>query len=335
MHPRQTTIKTIRKTSWFFVLAGCGLLMALSPACAVRQQLPAQVTPLILTASPNNTSPTLTPPLPTVTSSPQPSPSSTPIADAEPTTKGTMALPQPDALSATLVDGVSWKVLVKEIGRPEALFALNPNEEFHPASMLKIPLAMIVLDIQAKEGRNLAELSSVGIGNRNFSALLEAMVVRSENEATAILEYYARGGNRLRDHLDGWGLAHTGFEPMRSTATDLGNALEGLYSGSFLQEPYRGYLLDLMESFTENDTRYLGVINDTLDGCQLYNKRGELLNPTVVSDMGILTCPNHAFVIVISGTPAVDSQATFESILVNLESFARELGTQLSAIIME
>ncbi len=39
-----------------------------------------------------------------------------------------MALPQPDALSATLVDVVIWKVLVKEIGLPEALFALNPNE---------------------------------------------------------------------------------------------------------------------------------------------------------------------------------------------------------------
>jgi hypothetical protein len=245
------------------------------------------------------------------------------------------ALPAPETLMALLPAGVEWKVFLKEVGSDQPLLAVNASLSFHPASLLKIPLAMAVLKIQEREGHSLSDLEAMGLGVRNFAALLEAMVVRSEADASATLEYYARGEGRLREILDEWGLKDTGFDPMRSTALDLAAALELLYSGSAINAQFTAYLLGLMKAYTANDVHTLGQLKDGLPQAELMNKRGSLLNPTIVADMGILVWNSHAFIVVIAGTPAEGSSATFESIQADIESFAGALAQQLIEMLQE
>lgn len=234
--------------------------------------------------------------------------------------------PLPDLaqqVDQVLIDDVDWYVGIQPmIG--DRLYARNTEVSFAPASMIKIPIALVVLKILEFRGDSVEDIQNYGI-SRNFSELLEAMVVRSEEPATEALEYFARGENRLRSYLDWWGLRHTTFDPRRSTVEDLLLSLELVNTRQALNEEFSSYLLELMSTFTENDEILLGVMMDQLQECVFYNKRGTLLNPTIVSDMGILKCGERTWYLVIAGTPAVDSTATFEDIQASIEDFARTI----------
>ena len=77
-----------------------------------------------------------------------------------------------------------------------------------------------------------------------------------------------------------------------------------------------------MGVYTENDQILLGKITDQLPECKFLNKRGTMLSPTIVSDMGILKCAEQSWYLVVAGTPSIDSKATFEDIQASIESFA-------------
>ena len=225
-------------------------------------------------------------------------------------------------LENELIEGVDWYILIQNANTGDILFERNPDSPFQPASMIKIPTALAVLSILEDQGRTLEDLKTNGINGRNFDSLLEAMVVRSEEAATDALEYFARGDNQLRKKLDGWGLTNTKYDPRNSTARELLTSLKLLHTGAALNEENTQYLLNLMGTFTENDQILLGKFNDQLPGCEFLNKRGTMLNPTIVSDMGILKCNEQSWYLVVAGTPAVDSTATFEDIQASIESFA-------------
>ena len=226
------------------------------------------------------------------------------------------------SLEIALIEGVDWYIIIQNASSGEILFERNPDKQFPPASMIKIPTAMAVLSILEDQGRTLEDLKTNGINGRNFDSLLEAMVVRSEESATDALEYFARGDNQLRKKLDGWGLTNTKYDPRTSTASELLKSLELLNTGVALNEEYTQYLLNLMSAFTENDQILLGKFTDQLPDCMFFNKRGTMLNPTIVADMGILKCGENSWYLVVAGTPSVDSTATFEDIQASIESFA-------------
>jgi len=226
------------------------------------------------------------------------------------------------SLDEDLSDEIDWFILIKDADSGENLFERNPEAAFTPASMIKIPTAMAVMSILEDQGRSLEDLNNVGIGDRNFTKLLEAMVVHSEESATDMLEYFARGENRLRKKLDAWGLTDTRYDPRVSTATDLITALELLHQGKALNPENTAFLLDLTGAYTENDHILLGKLNEELPECVFLNKRGTLLNPTIAADMGILTCGERSWYLVVAGTPSADSKATFEDIQAFIESFA-------------
>jgi len=226
------------------------------------------------------------------------------------------------ALEIELIDGVDWFILIQDAKTGQTLFDRNSDTSFQPASMIKIPTAMAVLSILEDQGRTLEDLKTTGINGRNFDNLLEAMVVRSEESATDALEYFARGDNQLRKKLDSWGLTKTKYDPRTSTASELLASLRLLNTRAALTEENTQYLLGLMGSFTENDQVLLGKIIIQLPDCKFLNKRGTMLNPTIVSDMGILRCGEHSWYLVVTGTPSPDSMTTFEDIQASIESFA-------------
>lgn len=226
------------------------------------------------------------------------------------------------SLESELIPGVDWYILIRDANTGNNLFERNADSSFPPASMIKIPTAMAVLSILQDQGRTLEDLKTTGINGRNFDSLLEAMVVRSEESATDALEYFARGENQLRKKLDSWGLVNTKYDPRTSTASELLNSLELLDTGTALNRENTQYLLNLMDAFTENDQILLGKFNTQLPECEFQNKRGTMLNPTIVADMGILKCGENSWYLVVAGTPSVDSTATFEDIQASIERFA-------------
>ena len=260
----------------------------------------------------------------------EPQPASSTIATT-PTSQAAIATilpetpaPSPDLaqqIDQVLIEDVDWYVGIQPMNG-DRLYARNTEESFEPASMIKIPIALVVLKILEYRGDTVEDIQSYGIG-RNFSELLEAMVVRSEEPATETLEYFARGENRLRNYLDWWGLRHTTFDPRRSTVEDLLLSLELVNTREALNDEFSNYLLELMGKYSENDKILLGVMMDQLPECVFYNKRGTLLNPTIVSDMGILKCGNQTWYLVIAGTPAIGSTANFEDIQASIEDFGR------------
>ena len=297
----------VHRTSQFIVIT----LMLFLAACQVNT-LNATPSP-----SPMIEAPAISTLILTTQTKVAPIPSATPTATA-------IQEDRPDfsSLGTALIDGVDWYIILQDVSSGEILFERNPDSPFQPASMIKIPTAMAVLSILEDQGRTLEDLKTNGINGRNFDSLLEAMVVRSEESATDALEYFARGDNQLRKKLDLWGLSNTKYDPRTSTATDLLRALELLNTGKALDEQSRQYLLSLMGAFTENDQILLGKLTDQIPDCKFLNKRGTMLSPTIVSDMGILSCGDRSWYLVVAGTPSMDSTANFEDIQESIETFA-------------
>lgn len=296
-----------------FILCLIGLFLVLS-GCQAKAKPTPGISPTIPVPEETN--------IPTATA--------TPIKDNTPTPGPSVITPtQPvqslTDLEDTLIDGVDWYYQI-ESSDGTIFLSRNFEESFHPASMIKVPTAMVVLKILENEGKTLADIQSYGVSGRNFADLLEAMIVRSEESATDTLEFYARGDNRLRKTLDQWELTETTYDPRRSTVKDLMTSLRLLDSGDALSAEYQSFLLDLMGRYTEYDAILLGKLLVNLPDCQFLNKRGTLLNPTIASDMGILRCGEHSWYLVVAGTPAANSTKTFEDIQTCIESFALAFG---------
>lgn len=268
---------------------------------------------IISTPELSTTAPTLTP----IQNHINPTPAITATLTATPN-----AEEEPVNFQGALIDGVDWYVLIQDASTNQTIFELNPNTPFPPASMIKVPTALAVLSILEDQGRTLDDLKAYGISGRNFNSLLEAMIVRSEESATDALEYFARGGNQLRIKLDSWGLTNTKYDPRVSTATELLTSLRLLNTNTVLTAENSQFLLTLMGTYTENDHILLGKLTEALPDCVFLNKRGTMLRPTIASDMGILSCGEHSWYLVVAGTPAADSTATFEDIQASIETFA-------------
>ncbi len=259
-------------------------------------------------------------PTSTSTASPRPTsiqdPTATPTIPAEITDEDIK-----NSLAESLIEGVDWHVII-ENENGERLFERNPSELFHPASTIKLPVALVVLKILEERGDSIEKIQSYGIG-RSWGELLSAMIVKSEEAATESLEFFARGDNRLRNYLDEWGLKQTTFDPRLSTAEDLLLSLKLVNNQEVLSEDFNNFLLDLMSEYTENDETLLGVLSAELPECTFYNKRGTLTNPMVVADMGILKCPEQTWYLVITGTPTEDSAVKYEDIQAAIENFGK------------
>lgn len=290
------------------LLLGFSILLQ---ACQPSARIDSTATPIITQEA-----------VPTSTSTSTASPTATEIPLATPTLPAEISDEDiRNRLTKSLIDGVDWHVII-ENADGERLFERNPAELFHPASTIKVPVALVVLKILEERGDSLEKIQSYGIG-RSWGELLSAMIVKSEEAATESLEFFARGDNRLRNYLDEWGLKQTTFDPRLSTAEDLLLSLKLVNNQQVLSEDFNNFLLDLMSEYTENDETLLGVLSAELPECTFYNKRGTLTNPMVVADMGILKCPEQTWYLVITGTPTEDSAVKYEDIQAAIENFGK------------
>ncbi len=235
---------------------------------------------------------------------------------------GLSAVPTNIQLGSVLVAGAKWNGLVKEIGSQSVLFESLQNQPFHPASMIKVPIAMVVMYTLENRGLGVPDLTTESYGGRTLEQLLKAMLVSSEEDAANDLLGYLRRYCKETDVLKKWGASKTFFAPRQGTALDFALLLEGLYTGKFLTRESGKYLLTLMSTYTVNDSHYMGVLSSLVKGGIYYNKRGTLLDPTIVGDMGIFVFNGKAYIIVLCGSTISDGSATYEQIQKSIESFA-------------
>lgn len=227
-----------------------------------------------------------------------------------------------------LIDGVFWHVYIKNITTGEILLTQNSDQVMHPASLIKVPIAALVLAELQGDEVPIANLPTHGIKKHTYDQLISGLIVRSEEPAADILETYIKLAAFNLPLLQEWGLKDTILTPRRSTANDLGLLLEKLYKGELLNKDYTAYLLGKMNEYTPTDDQYLGVMKKRLPDSVFYNKRGTLLAPVIVADMGILHCQSADYVIIVWGNKK-DIGPTFEEMKASLETFARQLAFYL------
>lgn len=243
---------------------------------------------------------------------------------------GLAALPEfNQKLDAVLAEGTVWNGIIKEVGAAAPVYESNPYSLFHPASMIKIPLAMLVLHGLETQGFSPADLQMLSFGTKTLDRLLSDMVVISDEDAAAALLIYASNLKVGAATLRNWGLVDTSLNPRQTTAVDLARALEGLYAGEFLGEPMREYLLGLMAVRTENDSLYLGPLTELLPGAVFYDKRGTSTAPPIVGDMGILEYKGKAWIIVLSGRPDELVGSSYAALETSISEFGEALAELL------
>jgi hypothetical protein len=243
-----------------------------------------------------------------------------------------------ESLSKTLIyGGGSWFSNLKQIDGP-TLFQFNPYESFHPASTIKIAVAMAFyawMD-QRNEANFAAYLSTKGTAGRSYAQLLHGMIVESEEEATQNFVDFL-GIGPIETTLRSWGFKKFRINPRRGSATEISQLLEGLQIGRWLTAQSREHLLSLMATYTESDETRIGIIKDQLPtNAKIYNKRGSLVPaPRVVADSGIInlpataTSPERAFTYTIHGLG--DDGSSYEALEAKLDAALQLFGDFLAS----
>ena len=202
--------------------------------------------------------------------------------------------------------GGEWHVLVKEV-QGEVLYALDPNEVLHPASVIKVPLAMTFFEALSERDFDDLRLFLVekGTGGRTYQQLLTAMLVDSEEDAFESLFEYTEESFRTIDKLNEWGYQYTSINPRRTTVTEITRIFEELWLGEHLTGEQTKIILEQLAVYTAGDNTRIGVIRDELpEGSHFYSKRGSLVTGrVVVGEVAILDVGERAYIISIFGSP--------------------------------
>lgn len=232
------------------------------------------------------------------------------------------------ALDAVLAGGGDWHA---EIHDPDGkvIYAYQANSVIHPASTIKIAIAMLILDWLEKLDGGLEKNLTSGPNHagRSYEQLLRAMLVPSEEDAAQILQDAAvegLGWGQINQLLIEWGAPNTRLVPRRSTAADMSNLLIDLYRQNLPSPKTSRIILDLLAIQTPGDNVRLWKLKDVLpEGAVIYNKRGSLTDPVIVADVGIILLPERGpFYICIFGYSHGD--VIFEDLDKTIGRFALE-----------
>ncbi|MBS1249894.1 MAG: hypothetical protein MAG431_01479 [Chloroflexi bacterium] len=221
--------------------------------------------------------------------------------------------------------GGKWHALVKSIPASEGetlsggevLYTRMADEKIHVTSVIKVPIAMMLFssleDQGLEEGEMASYIQSNGPNGRTYAQLVEAMLVKSEENATNTLYHYLNQEIDIDAKLKSWGVEGNVYH-RKFTINDLAHLFEMLYLGEAVSETSRAIILEYMAEYTPNDDLRIGVLNNRLpNNFRIYNKRGSLTDPLVIADMAIIENPDgqdYLIALFASG----DSQTTYEEL---------------------
>lgn len=199
---------------------------------------------------------------------------------------------------------------------------INENEEFYPASTIKVPIAILVMrdiedgvytletNLELKE-KNKHYISDImyyyPVGSYySIETLLYHMIHTSDNSAWDMLSdnmgTTVEVDNRIKEEL---GLENTHRVPFETTATDMGTVLENLQNYTYLTEGNSEYLLGLLCDIvaSQNDRIPQGVPEGTI----VAHKIGSWQD--TYQDIGIVYGEKVTYIIVILNRNTTASEA--------------------------
>lgn len=214
----------------------------------------------------------------------------------------------PDNLAARVEDILAmapsgdWGVYIENRTTGEVV-AINADQVFHPASSIKLAIGMAFYRWHDLHSDVSLTTGPEGGTNRSFEQLTEAMLVVSEEEATAeIVEFLeAQPDFSMEDIWRSWGAENTTLDPRRTTPTDLAGLLWLLHTGEALSPESNAQILALLRQPSRNDELRLGAGLPEWERWRLAHKPGTVFEDGwgIVSDAGLVELDGSAYVIVV------------------------------------
>jgi beta-lactamase class A len=212
-------------------------------------------------------------------------------------------------------DILNYSVSIKDL-KTNSSVEINADEIFYPASISKLPIAVLILrDIESgliKLDDNLVLIDEMKAYDSDIlfalpsgtelsiGELLRLMLVESDNTAMMILEELL-GGNELVNYrtLNELGVSKLSRYPMETTAREVDKILENIIRGKYLNKELNSLLIQHMSntSLGSQDRIAKGVPK----GIKVAHKIGELVTEYgyVYQDCGIVFAPKGDLSIVV------------------------------------
>jgi len=229
----------------------------------------------------------------------------TPVQDSSPA-----EIRLADRLDSVFADaGGEWRSVILDLEAGRVVYNRLGADALHTASVIKVPIAMLLFKSLEAKGVPADELSayikSHGNGFLLSQALHDMLVVSDEKATEDLLEYIRASRLNIPATLNDWGAPNVNVFSRLAPLDEVARLLAGLYRGGFIQPHAREIILKFMSEYTPNDDTRLGVLRPLLppDG-KFYNKRGSITEGRlVIGDAAIVTWDSRAYVIVIFGYP--------------------------------
>ncbi len=229
--------------------------------------------------------------------------------------------------------GGDWHILIqKEDGK--RIYARNIHEVIPVASTIKVPMALLFFKAIESDADQLPEyLATHAIDGRSYEQLLYAMLVNSEEQATgSIYKIIRQRGIDTNKTLRSWGVENTDIVYRRATVYDLSLLLDGLYRHRFVSTEASQIILDLMNTYTENDEKRIGVLKESFPEAKIYNKRGTLTAEfLIIADIAFIKIDDESYQFLIFGLQSKDPKKRVNNtdLEQTLEAITRDFGRYL------
>ncbi len=215
-----------------------------------------------------------------------------------------------DKLDSIFADaGGEWHSVILDLEAGRVVYSRLGADAVHIASVVKVPIAMLLFKSLEAKGIPADELPSYleshGNGFLLSEALHDMLVNSDEKAAESLLEYVRQSGLNIANTLSEWGAPNVNVFRRAAPLDEIARLFAGLYQGEFIQPEARQMILDWMSEYTPNDDTRLGVLRSLLpaDG-KIYNKRGTITDERlVIGDAAIVTWDSHTYLILIFGYP--------------------------------
>lgn len=154
-----------------------------------------------------------------------------------------------------------YSIYVYDFKRDQEL-KINADEIKYPASVSKVPYAILTLQNVDKGEINLDSTYPITAGykayssdpmyhfatnsKQTFATYLDYLIKESDNTAMMHLEYYLGGVNTYNQKVQNDLSFYLLRDPHETTAADVGTMLRGIYNQEYLSKEMNDYLLDLM-----------------------------------------------------------------------------------------
>lgn len=256
-----------------------------------------------------------------------PSPTTKPTATPTPRlTKSDMNTLKKNVIEIISTESENYGVYIKDL-ESGLSFEINGDIEFPPASIYKVPLAIITL-VDVDSGKYSLETEFLVTEeqmpytfdrlaqrkvpyNISINEHLKYLIIYSDNAAMTTLEDRNGGVTEIQDRLvNELGINNITRKPHITTLIAVGGFFEGLYNNQYLSKESNQLLIDLLKNVTSGHNNR--IVAGVPEGIDVAHKIGNL-NKTH-EDAGIVYEEKNDFIIVVLNKDITSKEDAAEKI---------------------